>query len=226
MQQGLHVSGAEVRRTDFEVVSRRVAKDRSQNGNFRQRGLSEIKNALLKFSHSALSFFARQDANAGSRAPPEGGEDAAMKGVAGGKTYFVPPLIRKPRMSGDPAEKLFLRREVAGDVQDQLRQSGGVGVDGAVIGGHDCHVGGDEAVVGIQRRYRGLALAVRPQGQVRHGAARHHRRIKDEALGCAGRSALTGQYIDAVGRIPDAHEGLAVADVTGVEHAAGRQRIQ
>lgn len=39
------------------------------------------------------------------------------------------------------ASLLFLRREVAGDVQEQLRQLLGVGVDGTVVCRHNCHVG-------------------------------------------------------------------------------------
>jgi hypothetical protein len=57
---------------------------------------------------------------------------------------------------------LALRREVAGDVEDQLRQPGGKGVDGAVRRRHDRHVRGDEAVVGVQRRDDGLRLAISP----------------------------------------------------------------
>jgi hypothetical protein len=43
-----------------------------------------------------------------------------------------------------------LRREVAGEVEDELRGVGGEGVDASVGGGHDGHVGGDRAVVGVQ----------------------------------------------------------------------------
>ena len=45
-----------------------------------------------------------------------------------------------------------LRREVAGDVQDQLRQVRGEGIDGAVVGRHDRHVRRDESIHRVQRR--------------------------------------------------------------------------
>ncbi len=48
------------------------------------------------------------------------------------------------------------RGEVAGDVENQLRGVGSVGVGAAVAVGHDRHVRGDHAVNGVQRRSRRL----------------------------------------------------------------------
>ena len=44
----------------------------------------------------------------------------------------------------------LLRSEVAGEVEDEVGGVGGVGVDLAVVGGHDGHVRGDGSVGGIQ----------------------------------------------------------------------------
>src|SRR5664279_3441937 len=44
-----------------------------------------------------------------------------------------------------------LRREVAGDVEDQLRDPGPIGIDLLVAAGHDRHVRGDHAIDRIQR---------------------------------------------------------------------------
>src|SRR5664280_793666 len=44
-----------------------------------------------------------------------------------------------------------LRREVAGDVEDQLGEPVGIRIHLSVSGGHDCHVGGDPTVARVQR---------------------------------------------------------------------------
>src|SRR6516162_8085262 len=66
-----------------------------------------------------------------------------------------------------------LRCEVAGEVEEQLGQPvAGIGIDGAVVGGHNRHVVGDGSIDSVQRRYYGLHLAVRPQGQIAEWARR------------------------------------------------------
>src|ERR1017187_3632693 len=56
----------------------------------------------------------------------------------------------------------LLRREVAGDVQDQLRDAGRIGVGLAVDIRHNSHVRGDRAIDGVQRRDDWSLLGVRP----------------------------------------------------------------
>ena len=77
-----------------------------------------------------------------------------------------PKLSQAKPASGQNTRQLpvlvSLRREVSGDVQNQLRQPVGVGVDRAIHGRYNRHVRSDKPVVGIQRRHQRLVLAVGP----------------------------------------------------------------
>jgi hypothetical protein len=84
---------------------------------------------------------------------------------------------------------------------------------------HDCHVRRDEAVLGVQRRGFSLLLAIGPQGQVKHGARWHHRRVEDVGCCVAGRSA---------GAALHSYRFLApkgAAALPRVQHATRRHRI-
>jgi hypothetical protein len=59
-----------------------------------------------------------------------------------------------------------LRREVAGEVEDELRGVGGEGVNASVGGGHDGHVGSDGSVAGVQGGDVWLSTSLGPERQV------------------------------------------------------------
>ena len=86
---------------------------------------------------------------------------------------------------------------------------------------NDCHVRGDEAVVSVQRRDRGLQLTVSPQREIRHLPRRDNGRVEDVGLRAARRSTGTADDVDRL----LAHERLAVV-VACIQHAAGRDGIQ
>src|ERR1035438_4938458 len=73
-------------------------------------------------------------------------------------------------LDGCATSAVLLRCEVAGDVEDQLRQSVGKGVNLARrTRRHDCHVVGNGTIGCIQRRDDRLLLAVRPQRSISEG---------------------------------------------------------
>ena len=79
---------------------------------------------------------------------------------------LFPPIIRSKRRSLDPPTPV-LRCKVAGDVQNQLRQSVSIGVDlAACARRHNRHVRRDRSVVGVQGGNIRLSLTVGPQRQV------------------------------------------------------------
>src|ERR1019366_2283044 len=81
------------------------------------------------------------------------------------------------------------RREVAGDVQNQLRDAGYEGISLAVDVRHDRHVGGDRPVDGVQRRGLWLLLSIRPQRQIAESAERY-----TVAVHTYGRARLGGAH--------------------------------
>ena len=56
----------------------------------------------------------------------------------------------------------ILRCEVAGDVEDQLRDSRREGIDLSIGAGHDRHVVGDRAIQRVQGRDQRFRIAVGP----------------------------------------------------------------
>src|ERR1017187_7939684 len=72
----------------------------------------------------------------------------------------------------------LLRREVAGDVQNQLRDTGRKGLGRAVDIRHDSHVRGHRAVDCVQRRDLRLLFGIRPEREIAEPAYRHYRRIE------------------------------------------------
>jgi len=73
-----------------------------------------------------------------------------------------------PFQGGYSDSEIALRREITGDVEDELRQVRSEGIDEALIdvAGHDRHVRGDRAIQRIERGNTWLVPAVRPQGEV------------------------------------------------------------
>ena len=59
-----------------------------------------------------------------------------------------------------------LLREVAGDIQNEMRVRRREHVDRSVVGGNNGHVGRDRAVESIQRGNQRLLLAVGPQCEI------------------------------------------------------------
>src|SRR5664279_883821 len=59
-----------------------------------------------------------------------------------------------------------LRREVAGDVENQLRDARRISIDLPIGAGHDGHVGRDRPVQRVQGRNQRLGGAVGPQRQI------------------------------------------------------------
>ena len=89
-----------------------------------------------------------------------------------------------PDDTRSPLQALW--REVAGDVEDQLRESRRIGIDLAVGGGHDRHVVGDGSIQCVQRRDHRLVCAVRPQRQIAQCACGTTVALKTYACAVAG----------------------------------------
>jgi hypothetical protein len=137
-----------------------------------------------------------------------------------------PPVccFHVPGESAQSNRDFQLVREVGGDVEDQLRDPGGVGIDLAIAAGHDCHVAGDGAIQGIQGRDRRPSAAVRPQRQVAEAAGRHHGRIEDITLRRGRCSTNAAPHIHRRSQGPA--EGLTVAYMACVDYPARRHCIE
>src|ERR1019366_6151625 len=72
--------------------------------------------------------------------------------------------IRPPDDTRSPLQAL--RRKIAGDVEDQLRDPRRKGIDLSIGAGYDCHVVGDRAIQCVQGGDQRFRFAVRPQRQV------------------------------------------------------------
>src|SRR5450759_4572925 len=139
----------------------------------------------------------------------------------------------KPQVSvsyGDPTPDdsrsplQALRRKVAGDVEDQLRDSRRISIDLSVGAGHDGHVVGDGGIQCVQGRDQRLGCAVGPQGQVTQCAGGHDRRVEDIGLRRGRRLALATHDIHR--RAQGSAEGLTAAHVARVDDPARGHRIQ
>src|SRR5579863_2585398 len=108
-----------------------------------------------------------------------------------------------------------LRREVAGDVQNQVGQVGSISVNRTIVGGNDRHIRRDDSVVSIQRRYGRLAFAIGPECQIWHWAQWQCGRVEHIGLRIGRRSAHAVHYVDGL----FAHEREAVTRAS-VQHTA------
>ena len=96
------------------------------------------------------------------------------------------------------------------------------GTDAAVGRGNDCEVRRNSAVKRVQRRDDGLALALRPQGQVPKGARRYDRGAEDVRLGVERYAAGASGDI----YIPFSAERQRSGRLARVQDTAGRDAVE
>src|ERR1035438_5982771 len=137
---------------------------------------------------------------------------------------MAPPNYVAHELSSARRQAVRLRREVAGDVEDQLRDPRCKSIDLSICAGDDRHVGGDGSVQRVQRRDQGLGGAVGPQRQIAQRADGHDARVED--IGLRQARGCTSRIHDIHRRTQGSTEGVTGAYLAGVDDPTGLYTVE